>query len=278
MNPGPYRTRMHAASPRERLLSASAAIAAGVMALFLIVPLLGLVWRALTLDGATATTGDSVGAAVTISLGTTAVSVVLVIVFGTPLAYFLARTRFPLRRLVELLVEVPIVMPPVVAGLALLAAFGRRGLIGRPLAELNLTVTFTFTAVVLAQLFVSAPFYIRAAQSRFESLPRVYEDAAAVDGADRWQTFWLVMLPQSGRALLSGLILSWARALGEFGATILFAGNLPGRTQTMPLLVYGALERDLRTTFVTALILLGLSVTAFAVTRWLAGVEPGHPR
>jgi len=125
----------------------------------------------------------------------------------------------------------------------------------------------------LAQLFTSSPFYIRAAQSRFESLPRTYEDAAAVDGASRWVTFWRVILPQSTQTLLAGLILSWARALGEFGATILFAGNLQGRTQTMPLLVYSALERDLRVTYVTALILLGLAIVAFTLTRWLTGVE-----
>jgi molybdate transport system permease protein len=142
-----------------------------------------------------------------------------------------------------------------------------------PLANLNVTITFTLTAVILAQLFVSSPFYIRAAQSRFESLPREYEDAAAVDGANRWMIFWRVMLPQSTHALLTGLILSWARALGEFGATILFAGSLQGRTQTMPLLVYGALEQDLHVTFVTALILLGMAVLAFTLTRWLAGAE-----
>ncbi len=243
------------------------------MALFLVVPLLSLVWRAATLEGNLAPSGPSILAAVTLSLGTTAITVVLTILFGTPLAYGLARRRFPFKRLLTTLIELPIVMPPVVAGLALLSTFGRRGLLGAPLANLNITITFTATAVVLAQLFVASPFYIRAAQSRFESLPRAYEDAAAVDGANRWQIFWHVILPQSARALLAGLILTWARALGEFGATILFAGNLQGRTQTMPLLVYGALERDLRTTFVTALILLGLAVLAFTLTRWLAGVE-----
>src|SRR5690606_29307165 len=119
----------------------------------------------------------------------------------------LARYRFPFKRLLSVLVELPIVMPPVVAGLALLSAFGRRGLIGMRLAEWGITITFTVTAVVLAQLFVSAPFYIRAAQSRFESLPREYEDAAAVDGASRWSTFWYVILPQSMPALMTGLIL-----------------------------------------------------------------------
>jgi molybdate transport system permease protein len=257
-----------------------AVILAVMMAVFFILPIIGLVWRAMTLEGGLAAGELSIGSAITLSLGTTALAVVLIVLFGTPLAYFLARYHFPLKWLLTAFIELPIVMPPVVAGLALLSAFGRRGLIGMPLANLNITITFTFMAVVLAQLFVSSPFYIRAAQSRFESLPREYEDAAAVDGANRWLIFWQVILPQSVHALLTGLILSWARALGEFGATILFAGNLQGRTQTMPLLVYGALERDLRVTFVTALVLLGLAVLAFALTRWLtraAGDEGDTP-
>lgn len=255
----------------DTLPGAATAVLASVMALFLILPFVALLWRAVTLDGAVSAESLSVGAALWLSLGTTAVSVLLTLLLGTPLAYVLARRSFPLKRLLTVFIELPIVMPPVVAGLALLSAFGRRGLVGGWLAQLGITLTFTGTAVVLAQVFVSAPFYIRAAQSQFAALPREYEDAAAVDGASRWLTFWYVMLPQSGRALLAGLILSWARALGEFGATILFAGNLQGRTQTMPLLVYGALERDLRTTFVTALILLGLAALAFGLTRWLVG-------
>lgn len=262
-----------AQSRRENLPGLLAATLAVVTALFLVIPFIALVWRAATLEGSVSAGELSIFSAVTLSLGTTAVTVLLTILLGTPLAYYLARYHFPLKRLLTVFIELPIVMPPVVAGLALLSAFGRRGLIGSPLAELNITITFTVAAVILAQLFVSAPFYIRAAQSRFESLPREYEDAAAVDGATPWMIFWHVILPQSARALLAGLILSWARALGEFGATILFAGNLQGRTQTMPLLVYGALERDLRVTFITALILLGLAVLAFTLTRWLAGVD-----
>jgi molybdate transport system permease protein len=255
----------------ERGPGVVALILAVAMAAFFILPFVALVWRALTLQGRVDLTDLSIVSAIMLSLGTTAVTLFLTLLFGTPLAYFLARYRFPGKRLVVIFVEIPIVMPPVVAGLALLSAFGRRGLLGGILADWNITITFTVTAVILAQLFVSSPFYIRAAQSRFEALPREYEDAAAVDGANRWLIFWRIILPQSSRALLTGLILCWARALGEFGATILFAGNLQGRTQTMPLLVYSALERDLRVTFVTALILLGLAVLAFAFTRWLAG-------
>ncbi len=263
---------------RERLQQLLIAALAVVMVLFLIVPLVSLIWRAATLEGNLAPSGSPLFSALALSLGTTGATVGLTLLFGTPLAYGLARRSFPLKRLLTTLIELPIVMPPVVAGLALLSTFGRRGLLGAPLAEINLTIPFTAAAVVLAQLFVASPFYIRAAQSRFESLPRAYEEAAAVDGASAWQVFWYVTLPQSTRALLAGLILTWARALGEFGATILFAGNLQGRTQTMPLLVYGALERDLRTTFVAALILLGLAIVAFTLTRWLAGTEDEQPR
>jgi molybdate transport system permease protein len=249
------------------------AVLAVLMAFFLIVPLVGLVWRALTLPGTAVLDHNSISAAIILSLTTTAISVLLIILLGTPLAYYLARYPLRFKRLLTIFIELPIVMPPVVAGLGLLAVFGRRGLIGLPLAELGITITFSGTAVVLAQVFVAAPFYIRAAQSRFAALPREYEDAAAVDGANRWQTFHHIMLPFSRNGLLAGLILSWARALGEFGATILFAGNLQGRTQTMPLLVYASLERDLRITFITALILLGLAVVAFGITRWLTGLD-----
>lgn len=249
------------------------AVLATIMALFLILPLVGLVWRALTLPGTAVLDRSSLSAAIFLSLTTTAVSVLLIILLGTPLAYFLARYPLRFKRLLTVFIELPIVMPPVVAGLGLLAVFGRRGLVGLSLAELGITITFSGTAVVLAQVFVAAPFYIRAAQSRFAALPPEYEDAAAVDGANRWQIFRHIMLPLSRNGLLAGLILSWARALGEFGATILFAGNLQGRTQTMPLLVYASLERDLRITFITALTLLGLAVVAFGTTRWLTGLD-----
>ncbi|MCB8938936.1 MAG: molybdate ABC transporter permease subunit [Ardenticatenaceae bacterium] len=253
------------------------AVLATLMSLFLILPLVGLVWRALSLPGTAVLNQSSLASAILLSLSTTAVSVLLIILLGTPLAYVLA--RYPLRgkQLLTVFIELPIVMPPVVAGLGLLSVFGRRGLLGLPLAELGITITFSGTAVVLAQLFVASPFYIRAAQSRFAALPPEFEDAAAVDGANRWQIFRHIMLPLSRNGLLAGLILSWARALGEFGATILFAGNLQGTTQTMPLLVYASLERDLRITFITALILLGLAVVAFGVTRWLTGLD-AHER
>jgi len=245
-----------------------------LMAAILVLPILGLVWRtAVALSGDFSLDGRPVWQAIGLSLRTTAVSMILVVLLGTPLAFLLARVTFPLKRLLTVFVELPIVLPPVVAGLALLSAFGRRGLLGSPLALLGVSIPFTWVAVVLAQVFVAAPFYIRAAQVRFAALPRELEEAASIDGADGWRMFWHVIRPLSSRALAAGLVLSWARALGEFGATILFAGNLAGRTQTMPLLIYGALERDLNATYVSAMVLLALAMLAFGVTRWLVRLD-----
>lgn len=245
-----------------------------LMAGILVLPIVGLIWRTMTaLHSSFSLDVEPVLTAVWLSLQTTAVSMLLVILLGTPLAYLLTRHNFPVKRALVVFVELPIVLPPVVAGLALLSAFGRRGLLGAPLTMLGISIPFTWVAVVLAQVFVAAPFYIRAAQLRFAALPRELEEAASMDGADGWRVFWHVIRPLSSRALAAGLVLSWARALGEFGATILFAGNLQGRTQTMPLLIYGALERDLNATYVSAMILLVLAMAAFGLTRWLAQLD-----
>lgn len=208
--------------------------------------------------------------AIVLSLGTTATSMIVIVVLGMPLAYLFARFRFPARRLLNTLIELPVVMPPVVAGLALLMAYGRRGLLGPPLEMFGIHLPFTTAAVIIAQVFVSMPFFIRTAQVRFQSIPPEIEEAAMIDGASGWQIFWQVTLPLSFNGLLAGLLLSWARALGEFGATILFAGSLQGRTQTMPLLVYGALERDLDAALWAGVILLGMAAAALALMRWLA--------
>jgi molybdate transport system permease protein len=162
-------------------------------------------------------------------------------------------------------------MPPAVAGLALLLTFGRRGALAGTLNALGISLAFSTAAVVLAQTFVSAPFFIRAAQVGFENVPREVEDAARVDGAGTLAIFRWVMLPLAARALGAGLALSWARAMGEFGATILFAGSFAGRTQTMPLLVYGILETDLNAAIWTSLLLLALAFGALLVAGALGG-------
>lgn len=243
---------------------------ATVMFFFLTIPLLAMVLRAVgDLTGFQALLGRSVLTALLLSLGTTSVSVCLILLFGTPLAYVLARYSFRCKRLINVLVELPIILPPVVAGFGLLMAFGRRGLLGGWLSEIGLSLPFTTAAVIMAQTFVAAPFFIRTAQVRFSAIPRDLVEAASIDGASTGTVFRYIALPLSAPGLLAGLVLSWARALGEFGATILFAGSLQGRTQTMPLLVYGALERNLNEALWSSLLLIGLAVLALLVVRWL---------
>jgi molybdate transport system permease protein len=217
--------------------------------------------------------GSIVPDAVYLSLITTLMTVMFTLVFGTPLAYVLARWRFRGRRLLTVLVELPIVLPPAVAGLALLLTLGRRGTFGPLLESLNIILPFSTMAVILAQAFVAAPFYIRAAQVGFHGIPREIGDAARVDGAGGLALFFRVTAPLAARALGAGIVLCWARALGEFGATILFAGSLQGRTQTMPLLIYNILERDIDAAVTTGLLLVGLALVALLVSQWL-GQKP----
>ena len=209
------------------------------LVLFLAVPVVGLVARALFGGGLlTALTSPVVLEALRLSLITTAVTLVLTLVFGTPLAFLLARRSFRGSTLVETVVDLPIVVPPSVAGLALLFVFGRSGLIGGTLEGFGISIPFTTLAVILAQTFVAAPFYVRAARVGIASVDRDFEDAARVDGASERQVFRSVTAALAGTALAAGAVMSWSRALGEFGATIMFAGSLEGKTQTLPLVVY----------------------------------------
>jgi molybdate transport system permease protein len=247
--------------------------AAGMGALFLIVPLVVLVARGAATRGWEGLPQTGVAEAVGLSLMTTTLSTGFTLLLGTPLAYVLARWRFPGRGLINTLVTLPIVLPPAVAGLALLLTFGRRGLLGPSLTLLGLNIAFTPAAVVMAQTFVAAPFFIRAAVVGFRSISHEIEDAARVDGAGGLTLFRLVTLPLAGRVLAAGLILAWARALGEFGATIMFAGSLSGRTQTMPLLVYSVFERSIDAAIWTGVLLLGVAVIALLISQWLSHAE-----
>lgn len=244
-------------------------VVSGIFTLFLALPLLALLIRSLITRAWEGTPDSGVPEAIGLSLFTTLMTVLLTLFFGTPLAYVLARNRFRGRRLLAVLVELPIVLPPAVAGLGLLVAFGRRGLLGPTLTALGINLPFTTAAVVLAQTFVAAPFYIRAAQLGFQAVDPDIEAAARVDGAGGLTLFWWVTLPLAIRALAAGLTLSWARAMGEFGATILFAGSVQGRTQTMPLLVYNVLERDINASMWTGLLLVALALVALLVSQWL---------
>jgi len=207
--------------------------------------------------------------ALKLSLLTSLVSVGIAVALGTPLAYMLARWSFSGKGFIEMLVDLPVVLPPSVAGLALLIAFGRQGWLGSALSAFGISLPFTTAAVVMAQTFVSAPLFIRAARIGFAGIELQLEEAAHVEGANQWQLFSEVMFPLAGRALVSGAILAWTRALGEFGATILFAGNLEGVTQTMPLAIYLGFERSLGVAVALSVVLVGVSVLLLGLTRRL---------
>ena len=247
----------------------------------LALPLVALFWRV----GGSGIFSESIRKPIVVqslrlTAATSLITLLVSVALGTPLAYGLARARFPGKRLIDTLVDLPIVLPPVVAGVGLLVAFGRRGLVGRyfqgsytvPLIGLRLpelSLSFSTTAVVLAQLFVSAPFFIRAARAGFARVEREIEDAAAIDGASPWQIFHLITVPLTLPALSSGLVLCWARAVGEFGATMMFAGNFQGRTQTLPLAIMGALESDLDAALSIAVLLVVLSFALLLAYRLL---------
>lgn len=242
-------------------------LSAGPLLAFLAVPIGVLVYRASL--GNLAATLDSapVRQALQLSLLTTLATTGLALVFGTPVAYLLARRRFRLKRVVDTLLDLPSVLPPSVAGLALLITFGRRGVIGSTLSAWGLNLAFTTAAVVLAQMFIAVPFYVRAATLGFESIEPELEEAAALDGAGRWQLFRFVTAPLAGPALVSGGVMTWARALGEFGATLIFAGNFAGRTQTMPLAIYLGFEMDLDVALTLSVILVGLAALALVLVK-----------
>ncbi len=246
-------------------------VPAAMLFLLLVLPPFALVLRAVTAGAKWAEVVDyPMVQAIGLSLATTAASAVIVLLFGTPLAFVLARVPFRLRGAVNLLVELPIVLPPVVAGLGLLMAFGQSSPLGLLLDRFGVRLPFTTAAVILAQVFVAAPFFVRTAQVRFAAIPQVLEEAASINGANTWDFFAHVAIPLGRPGILAGLIIGWARALGEFGATLMFAGNLRGRTQTMPLLVYSALERNIDLAIWTGLALLALALVALIVGRWLA--------
>jgi len=208
--------------------------------------------------------------ALALSLTTSLISLIFVVVMGTPIAYVLARGRFPGVRVLDALVDLPIILPPAVAGIALLSAFGRRGLLGDTFDRFGITIAFSTTAVVIAQTFVSAPFFIRTARAGFGRIDRSVEDAAAVLGAGPARVFWRITLPLSRASLIAGAVLAWARALGEFGATIMFAGNREGVTQTMPLAIYERFGAgDLQTAVVLSAILLASSIAFLVAVRQL---------
>jgi molybdate transport system permease protein len=247
-------------------------ILAGSFFLFLGIPLAALILReppALLWD---LIRQPEVVQALQLSIVTTFVSLFLTVLFGLPVAYVLVRTRIPGRRFLQTLVTMPTVLPPVVAGIALLITFGRFGLIGRYLAPLGISIPFTTVAVVMAQMFVSSPFFVNSARAGLEQLDPRYESAAHTLRASEYYTFRHVILPLIRPILLTGAGLAWARALGELGATITFAGSFPGITETMPIAVYNAANVDLDSAVALSVVLLAIS---FAV---LISLQIGQKR
>jgi molybdate transport system permease protein len=235
---------------------------------FLVLPLAGLVvrapWATLLADLETA----EVGEALRLSLLCATLATLICLVFGVPLAWMLARSTMPGRRMARALVTVPLVLPPVVGGVALLLVFGRRGLVGEYFDQwFGLTLPFSTAGVVVAEAFVAMPFLVIAVEGALRGADPRFEEAAATLGASRWTAFRRVTLPTVAPGIAAGSVLCWARALGEFGATITFAGNYPGTTQTMPLAVYLALEKDPDSATVLSLVLLVVSVVILVSLR-----------
>lgn len=251
---------------------AGLAIPAFLAVAMVTLPLFGLLLRTPWSDLGPILLAPDVGQALLLSaecsLGALAVSLAL----GVPLAWILARVTFPGRKLVRALVTLPMVLPPVVGGVALLFAFGRRGLVGQFLAGVpGFPAPFTTGAVVLAEAFVAMPFLVLTTEAGLRQLDQRYEEAAATLGAGPWRRFWTVTMPLITPSLAAGSALCWARALGEFGATITFAGNLPGRTQTMPTAIYVLLETNPEHAIAVSLVLLAVSLVALIALRerWL---------
>ncbi len=260
--PGQSRRWARAALPVAMGWLAAAAVG------LLVLPLVGLVLRTPWSRAGQLLAEEVVRAALGLSLVSSLAALALSTVLGVPLAWLLARRSFPGKTLLRALCVLPMVLPPVVGGVALLLTFGRRGLVGQPLAELTgVTLPFTFAAVVVAETFVAMPFLVVTVEAGLRGMDRRYEDAAATLGASRWTTLRRVTLPLVSPSVGAGMALCWARALGEFGATITFAGSLSGRTQTVPLAVYLQLETDPDAAVLLSLVLVAVSVAVLVALR-----------
>lgn len=243
-------------------------LAAAWIVFFVGLPFAALIWRTPLPALPAHWNTDAAASAILLTLKTSLVTVLISITLGTPLAYMLARFAFPGRALLRALTEVPLVFPPIVGGVALLVAYGRFGLAGRFLDAHGISIGFTTVAVVLAQTFVAAPFYVRSARTGFQSVDPTFEEVARTLGAAPLRVFFRITLPLSTRSIVAGVALCWARAVGEFGATYMFAGNFQGSTQTMPLAILTTLESDLDGAVALSLLLALVCVAAFALAEY----------
>ncbi len=253
----------------DRIASGVGVVALSLVAGFISLPILSLLLWTASEDSWRAMATPVAREALLLSVKTTSISMFFIILVGTPAAYVLARANFPGKRVVDSLVDIPAVLPPSAAGIALLLTFGRFGLLGEHLEAFGVTVSFTTAAVVLAEIFVASHFYVRQATVGFSQVRRDVEEAAMVDGAGRFSAFSRVTVPLAFPALLAGAVMAWARALGEFGATIVFAGNFRGITQTVPLAIYTELQSNFDAAVALSVMVLGFAFTVILAARYL---------
>ncbi|HVP95938.1 ABC transporter permease [Methanoregula sp.] len=252
---------------RQSLTYLIAGILIAAVTLYLALPILALFLRITPEKFFSALQDPDVTSALWLSLVTTIITLIIVIAVGTPFAYFHSRFSYPGKVIVDTLIDLPLVLPPAVAGVALLMLYGRAGLLGRYADMFGISIAFTTLAVIMAQIFVASPFFLRQAKSLFEQLDPAYEQTARTLGASSLRTMTQVTLPMTAGGLVSGAVMTFGRALGEFGATIMFAGNLPGVTQTMPLAVYVGMESDLWIGLTISILLVIISFTIMIIVR-----------
>jgi molybdate transport system permease protein len=263
-----------APSPRtfrwsDTLASGLAVAALALVAGFISLPILSLILWTISEDSWRAMSSPVAVDALLLSMRTTAISMFIIVLVGTPAAYVLARADFRGKRLVDALVDIPAVLPPSAAGIALLLTFGRFGLVGRYFDAFGVTISFTTAAVVIAEIFVAAHFYVRQASIGFAGVRRDVEESAMVDGAGRFSVFTRVTVPLAFPALVAGAVTAWARALGEFGATIIFAGSFRGITQTIPLAIFAEFQSDIDAAVALSVLVLGFAFVVILAVRYL---------
>ena len=255
----------------DRAISGLAVAALSLLAAFISLPMISLILWTMNENAWHAIAAPEAREALFLSVRTTAISMLVIITVGTPAAYVLARTEFRGKRALDSLIDIPAVLPPSAAGIALLLTFGRLGLVGQYLGVLGITVSFTTAAVVIAEVFVAAHFYVRQAAVGFARVRRDVEEAAMVDGAGRFSVFFRVTVPLALPAIVAGAVMAWARALGEFGGTIIFAGSFPEVTQTIPLAIFAARESNFDDAVALSVMVLGFAFTVILVASFLLG-------
>jgi len=261
---------------RWTLSGIGAAVLVASVTLYLALPVLALFFRTTPELFFSSLSSPEVISALTLSLFTSGISLAIVILVGTPFAYVHCRNQYPGKVLVDTLIDLPLVLPPAVAGFALLVLYGRAGVLGHYFSMLGISIAFTTLAVIMAQIFVASPFYLRQAKTLFEQMDPAYEQTARTLGASPLRILTQITLPLTAGGLVSGAVMTFGRALGEFGATIMFAGNLPGVTQTMPLAVYVGMEGNFMVGLTISIILVLISFAIMIAVRLLATKEVSH--